>query len=122
MENICHGFTGRPDYLTEWEYFVIRHQHKGNLLLHLVSLVMWTVTLSFTLFSFSWMWLGLFLISPSIGVLGHHLYDDGKVRSQDFIRPHTLIFLAVIFVLILAGRYQSISQKVIQKILSHRSV
>lgn len=119
MQNMSDGFTKRPEYLNEWEYFVIRHQHVGNLVFHFISWILWVASLVLTLCCFHWVWLCVFIISPAVGVMGHHLYNDGKVRSADFIRPQTLLYLSFIFVLIVLGRYKDISEQAFQKVRQH---
>ena len=110
-----------PQGLTEWEFFVIRHQEKGNLLFHLASWVLWIVALTASIITLRWEWAVAFLVSPWVGVAGHYIYRDGLVRSRDFIRPQTLIYLTIIFGMILRRSYATESQRVIEKarVLGH---
>lgn len=104
-----------PEGLTEWEFFVIRHQETGNLLFHLASWLLWIVALAASIITLRWEWMVAFLVSPWVGVAGHYIYRDGLVRSRDFIRPQTLIYLTVIFIMVLRRTYKTESLRVIAK-------
>lgn len=102
----------KPSNLTEWEFFVWRHKHPGNLLLHLISfigtfsaIIVWAITKNH--------WIALYLpISSYIGYLGHIIYKEGGARNKDLISPMTTIYLIKIFTLVLFRRYSQVIEQV----------
>jgi hypothetical protein len=114
----------RPAGLTEWEYFVLRHQTPGNLALHAVSWIASNATAVAFVVTRNWWWLAAFAVTPAIGVAGHYIDRDGLVRSRDFVRPQTHFYVGRILLLWFTGRYRTVSRAVIQKAtdLGHEQV
>lgn len=96
----------KPDYLTEWEYFVIRHQSVGNIIFHHLSLIGPVVSLLLIFFTGSFWWLILLFATWTLGTLGHYLFEDGTVRGVDFVRVQTLYGLFRVTYMMLKGTYK----------------
>src|SRR3989338_3386092 len=109
----------RPDYLSEWQYFVWRHKKLGNLVFHFFSLFMFLIPVVGFAITPDWRWIIPTLLSIPVGYLGHVLYKDGIVRSRDFVHPNTILFLIAIFSLILVRRYATQVEKVKKIILKN---
>lgn len=97
----------RPDYLTEWDFFVWRHKKAGNLALHFISLSLFLVSVPAGLLTADPRWLIPAILSAPIGTAGHYLFRDGGVRARDFTAPRTLVSLIVIYSMILRGTYSA---------------
>ena len=102
----------KPQYLTEWEFFIWRHKAPGNLIMHLISFIGTFATLIAWIITFNH-WLLLYLpISSYIGYLGHVCFKEGGARNKDLISPMTTVYLVLIFYYIVIGKYKSMIQEV----------
>lgn len=107
---------GRPDYLSEWEFFVWRHRGLKNLIMHFISTSLFFIGLVAFFITYEWPYLILIPISQYAGFLGHKLFEDGGVRSRDFVSPVTLAHLFRIYFYISIRKYRSILEDVEEKV------
>ncbi len=92
--------------LTEWEFFVWRHRGFGNLFLHFVSFNFFFIGIIVFFLNFNYWFLISIPLSQLIGFMGHYLFEEGGVRSRDFVSPMTLLYLIKIFYLIAIDKYE----------------
>jgi|GEM_PF-3684927 len=107
----------KPEYLSEWEYFVYRHQSVVNIIFHHLSLI--GPVIAFTMFcvsGFDFRWFILTALTWPLGTLGHYVTSDGTVRGVDFIRWQTLESLFRITSHMIKGDYSSVVQGVTDKV------
>ena len=105
----------KPPYLTEWEYFVFRHQSKANIVFHHISTIA-PVSCFWAAYYHSAWWIIPGLVGWSLGTLGHYIFKDGSVRGFDFVNYQTLSSLFKITWLMLKNEYQPVVNNVIKKI------
>lgn len=93
--------------LSEWEFFVFRHQDTGNLWLHFVS-YLGTAAVLVAAFTLRRYWLLLLLpITHFVGYMGHIVCEKTPVRNRDVIAPASRVFLLKIFWMVLTGKYSA---------------
>jgi len=110
-----------PEILTEWEFFVWRHQSKGNLIMHFISFLSSFIVIGLAFYSKNyWLFFGV-LPAQYIGYLGHIIFKEGQVRNKDFISPMTTIHLFKIFTLVALRKYAQEIKRVKNKIVTHQN-
>jgi hypothetical protein len=78
-ETIDHPFR---DY---WDVFVLKHQARGNVLLHCAAvLIMYALAVTLIATGNPW-WLLLALVSQATGLAGHLLYERSHVDLRDVV-------------------------------------
>ena len=89
-----------------WEVFVLKHRHPGNLVFHVVSgCVFYGLPIAVAGTGNPW-WLCGLPFSSVIGVIGHALFEPGKIDLQDAVFSwRTLRCLNRMFWRLLTGRY-----------------
>ena len=112
---------GKPQYLTEWEFFVWRHRGTGNLILHFISVAIWFGFLISFFMTFNLWLLILAPISVLVGVSGHVFFEEGGVRTRDFVSPRTVIYLVVIYGLCAIGKYGKLISQVTNKVAANNN-
>lgn len=91
---------------TRWDRFVIRHRHRGNLLVHAISAALYFggPLLALALWS-PWPLAG-FAVSGLVGAAGHFLFHDGGVdRREATFAAEVPGYVLLMFWRILLGRY-----------------
>ncbi|MBT4791730.1 MAG: hypothetical protein HON90_09180 [Halobacteriovoraceae bacterium] len=102
--------------LTEWEFFVWRHRGIGNLVLHFLSFSIFFIGLILLIKTHNWYLLICLPVSQLVGFMGHYIFEEGGVRSRDFVSPMTLYYLLKIFVYILLGKYKTVLDATTSKV------
>ena len=94
--------------LSSWNVFVLRHQKTPNIIFHVIScLLFWlSVPVAF-LIKQPYLAAGFFL-SGLVGTLGHFLFKDGSVNRREATSSLQVVHYSTkMVVMFLAGRYQT---------------
>jgi hypothetical protein len=95
-----------PETMSAWEYFVVRHCTRGNLLVHFVSFVVYWGSLSMLLLTRDPHWLLVWVPSGLIGTLGHYVFEEGTVSAKEAaFSPAVPFYVTIMFWRILRGTY-----------------
>lgn len=91
---------------TRWDRFVIRHRHRGNLVVHAISAALYFGCPLLALGLWSPWPLAGFVVSGLVGASGHHLFGDGGVdRREASFAAEVPGYVLLVFWRILRGRY-----------------
>jgi len=97
---IDHPFA---DY---WDVFVLKHQHRGNVLLHCVAVLMMYGSLLAVVVTHDFWWLLLVPLSQATGLAGHVLFERSHVDMRDVVFSwRASRCLNRMFFAVLRGRY-----------------
>lgn len=93
------------DSLENWDLFVLRHQHRANVLVHFVSFLMFWLGPILGIFVHPLFWI-LFFFSGIVGVAGHYFLKDGTVdRKEATSSVEVVVFSSLMAVLFLGNLY-----------------
>jgi len=92
--------------LSPWEFFVLRHTKRGNLIVHFLSFVVYWASPTLALSTGDWRWLIGLPLSGIIAAPAHYIFDDGgiSVREATF-SPSVVMFVTIMFWRIARGLY-----------------
>lgn len=92
--------------LSDWDSFVIRHTHRGNFIVHFISMIFFFGGPITALITGDPLWLFFFSISGMVGSFGHFVFKDGKVSVKEAtIQLMVPYFVLKMFSFIFRGQY-----------------
>jgi hypothetical protein len=99
-------FQSTENILTSWDFFVLRHRDKRNLIVHFISfLVYYFSPVAAIIMRNPWYLVGL-PISGAIGAFGHYIFKDGGVNTHEATSsPRVVFYVTIMFYRILRGKY-----------------
>lgn len=97
---------GRDHDLDSWDLFVLRHQSRGNLVVHFVSWLMFFFGPVLALVTWNPWWLIAFLASGLVGAGGHYAFKDSGVSLKEATSsPAVPLYVTVMFYKLARRRY-----------------
>jgi len=92
--------------LTDWDRFVLRHRHPGNLVFHFISFLFFFGSPVLAWIFHSYWLLVPFFISGIVGAAGHWLFGDGGVNVRETTSsPQVVMFNTLMLYKIATGAY-----------------
>jgi N-acyl-D-aspartate/D-glutamate deacylase len=102
-----HPFT---DY---WDVFVLKHQHPGNIAMHMLGVIIFYGFLLIAAVSRDWRWLLALPLSQIVGLIGHFLFERTYIDGKDAIfSVRASRCLNRMFIRVLMGHYKEDLQNV----------
>jgi hypothetical protein len=94
------------EHLSEWESFILRHRHPGNLFVHFLSWLMFVGGPILAALTKNPWYLLLFFSSGAMGALGHFVFKDSGVSLREATSSVMVpVYVTRMFVALLGGNY-----------------
>jgi N-acyl-D-aspartate/D-glutamate deacylase len=81
---ISEAITDHP-FTDYWDIFVMKHQHRANIALHVVGVIIFYGLAGLAVATRNWWLLLLLPLSQTVGLLGHYFFERSHIDWQDAV-------------------------------------